>query len=99
MYVMGVRDVNLTDIQATANFLRELREGAGLSQRELAERLGCQQPAIARLESGTIRPGLATLDRIAEALGFEFQHRIVPREQAFSTGVPVVPIRTAKSRT
>jgi transcriptional regulator with XRE-family HTH domain len=95
---MEARNVNLSDMQVTAILLRELRENAGLSQRELAERLECQQPAIARLESGTIRPNLATLDRIAEALGFEFQHQIVSREQAFSTGVPVIPVRPSISK-
>lgn len=38
--------------------LRVWRDGAGLSQRELAERLGLKQPAIAQWEAGG-RPDLA----------------------------------------
>ena len=47
--------------------IRALREARGLSQRELAERVGTTQSAIARLEGGNISPSLPTLDRIAEA--------------------------------
>ena len=82
-----------SETKTTGIYLRQLREGAGLSQRELAERLGCRQPAIARLEAGGIRPGLNTLHRIADALGFEFQIQMVPRDQALSAGVPVIPVR------
>jgi HTH-type transcriptional regulator/antitoxin HipB len=49
--------------------VRALREEHGLSQRELAERIGSTQPAIARLEAGGVTPNLATLDRIATAVG------------------------------
>ncbi len=51
--------------------IHELREKRGLSQRELAERLGTTQSAAARLEAGNVSPSLPTLDRVAEALGVE----------------------------
>jgi ribosome-binding protein aMBF1 (putative translation factor) len=51
--------------------IRALREKKGLSQRQLAERVGTTQSAIARLEGGRISPSLPTLDRIATALGAE----------------------------
>ena len=51
--------------------IRELREKRGLSQRELAERLGTTQSAVARLEAGNVSPSLPTLDKVAEALGVE----------------------------
>lgn len=51
--------------------IRRLRETRGLSQRELAEKVGTTQSAIARLEAGNISPSLPTLDRIADALGAE----------------------------
>jgi transcriptional regulator with XRE-family HTH domain len=51
--------------------IHELREKRGLSQRELAERLGTTQSAVARLEAGNVSPSLPTLDRVAEALGVE----------------------------
>ncbi len=54
-----------------ATEIHELREKRGLSQRELAERLGTTQSAVARLEAGNVSPSLPTLDRVAEALGVE----------------------------
>jgi ribosome-binding protein aMBF1 (putative translation factor) len=48
-----------------------LREKRGLSQRELAERIGTTQSAVARLEAGNVSPSLPTLDKVAEALGVE----------------------------
>jgi transcriptional regulator with XRE-family HTH domain len=77
------------DTRATGEYLRRLRDDAGLSQRELARLLGCQQPAIARLEAGGVRPGLTTLQRIGDALGFELQIHMVSRDDALNAGVPV----------
>jgi ribosome-binding protein aMBF1 (putative translation factor) len=48
--------------------VRALREAHGISQAELARRMGTTQPAIARLEAGRIAPRLETLDRVASAL-------------------------------
>jgi ribosome-binding protein aMBF1 (putative translation factor) len=54
---------------ALGELIYELRMGAGLSQRELAERMGTTQSVISRLEgSGGGRPRLDTLARIAFAL-------------------------------
>ena len=61
--------------------IRALREKKGLSQRELAERVGTTQSAIARLEAGNISPSLPTLDKIAYALGAEVNLRIVDLDE------------------
>ena len=42
-----------------------------MTQAELASRVGSTQPAVARLEAGGVTPSLATLRRIAGALGLE----------------------------
>ena len=55
--------------------VRSLREARGLSQRELAERMGTTQSAIARLEAGGSRPSLSTLERLADALGTTIEVR------------------------
>ena len=52
-----------------ARQMRELREMAGLSQAELAARVGTQAPGIARIESGRFAPRLDVLHRVAAALG------------------------------
>lgn len=51
--------------------LRAERERLGLTQAELAERMGTTQPTVARLEAGGLTPSLDTLHRAAEALGLE----------------------------
>ena len=48
------------------------RIAAGLTQKELAERIGATQPAIARLERGERLPTVETLYRLAKALGVDF---------------------------
>lgn len=54
-----------------AEQVRALREAKGISQSELARRIGSTQPAIARLEAGGVAPSIETLERIAHALGLE----------------------------
>jgi transcriptional regulator with XRE-family HTH domain len=49
---------------------------AGLSQAELADRMGTSQSAIARLESGQTLPSTKTLLRFAEATGSKFHVRL-----------------------
>jgi transcriptional regulator with XRE-family HTH domain len=51
--------------------IRDAREAAGLSQRELARRMGTSQAAIARLEAGGVGATLTTLQRVAHALNLE----------------------------
>jgi transcriptional regulator with XRE-family HTH domain len=48
--------------------VREIREAHGLSQGELAHRMGTTQSVVARLEAGGTRPTLRTLGRVAAAL-------------------------------
>ena len=45
---------------------------AGLTQQELAERIGTQQSAIARWESGRVSPSVSALAQIASATGTTF---------------------------
>ena len=44
-----------------------------LSQKQLAERIGTKQSAIARLESGNSNPSIAFLEKVAKALGGKLQ--------------------------
>ena len=48
-----------------------LREQAGITQVELAERTGISQADISRIERGATSPTAKTLQRIAEALNAE----------------------------
>ena len=49
--------------------LQRARAGAGLSQRELALRVGMTQAHISRIESGLVDPRLSTVVEIARAVG------------------------------
>jgi transcriptional regulator with XRE-family HTH domain len=58
------------DLDEEFNLARELiaaRVRAGLTQAELAQRMGTTQSAIARLESGARLPSVKTLLRFAKA--------------------------------
>ena len=50
--------------------VREGRRRAGLTQRELAERAGTTQSAIARLESGRTSPSFEQVERLLKLCGF-----------------------------
>jgi transcriptional regulator with XRE-family HTH domain len=51
--------------------VHRLRTEAGLTQAEVAQRMGTTQSAIARMEGGGSRPSLDTLERLAAAVGAE----------------------------
>lgn len=58
--------------------VRAEREAAGLSQRELAARMGTSQAAVARLEAGGVGATLTTLHRVAIALGMQLDIELRP---------------------
>jgi transcriptional regulator with XRE-family HTH domain len=61
------------------------RKRAGLTQEQLARKMGTTQPVIARLEAGNNRPSLRTLERLAHATGsrlvIAFQARKKPAKK------------------
>jgi transcriptional regulator with XRE-family HTH domain len=52
---------------ALASTVIDARSRAGLTQSELARKMGTTQPVVARLEGGRSRPSMRTLERLAEA--------------------------------
>jgi ribosome-binding protein aMBF1 (putative translation factor) len=66
--------------------VRELagqRQAAGLSQTEVAARMGTSQSAVARLESGTADVRASTLERYAAAVGSQITWKLnSPGEEA-----------------
>ena len=54
---------------ALASAVIAARTRAGLTQAELALKMGTTQPVIARLESGRAQPSMRTLERLAKATG------------------------------
>ncbi len=63
----------------TAELIYQARTEAGLSQRELADRVGTTASVICRLEDGTYAGhSMTMLRRVAKALGQRVQLRFVP---------------------
>jgi len=65
-------DALAPEFEFSAELLRA-RLRSGLSQAELAARMGTSQSAIARLESGQTLPSTKTLLRFAEATGSKLE--------------------------
>ena len=79
-----LRDQQLTDPEVLREYelletefilakeVLELRKQKNLTQKQLAQKMGTSQPAIARIESGNYRNvSLAFIRRLAKALGAE----------------------------
>jgi transcriptional regulator with XRE-family HTH domain len=58
--------------------VRLAREAAGLSQHELASRMGTSRAAAARLEAGGVGDPRPPLDRVAAAFGMEASFELRP---------------------
>jgi transcriptional regulator with XRE-family HTH domain len=79
-------DVQAEEFALLDEFLRARRR-AGLTQAEVAARMGTKTPAVARLEAGggsqRHSPSIATLRRYAEAVGCRLEIRLrSPRKSA-----------------
>ena len=80
------------------------RTKAGLSQADVAARMGTQAPAVTRLESslssGKHSPSIDTLKRYAEAVGCELQVRFVrtarPDKSLRPASTPPVVLRRGR---
>lgn len=70
--------------------LLRARQRAGLTQAEVAERMGAKTPAVARLEAGggskRHSPSIATLRKYAEAVGCRLEIRLRPGRGSSSGG-------------
>jgi DNA-binding XRE family transcriptional regulator len=73
----------IADEFAALDHLLEARRRAGLTQAQVAERMGVKQSALARIETAlttrTHAPSLATLRKYADALGCRIEIRLAPR--------------------
>ena len=67
-----------TQSGTVATRLKEARETAGLTQQQLAKRVGTTQPVIARLEDADYRGhSLTMLQRIANALNGQLEIHLI----------------------
>lgn len=47
------------------------RMSRGITQKQLAQKIGTKQSAIARFEAGNVNPSLGFLEKIAEVMGYK----------------------------
>jgi len=57
--------------------IRALRLDAGMTQEELAQRIGLKKQNISRYENSRVEPNIRTAKRIAEALGVSLEEMAV----------------------
>lgn len=74
--------VPISPILAVRLQLRWARQRMGLSQADLAERVGVTRQQIALLESPDANVTLRTLDRVARAMNLRLQVELVPESAA-----------------
>jgi ribosome-binding protein aMBF1 (putative translation factor) len=80
----------LAPYEGIARFVIMRRSELGLTQEQLAERMGTSHSAISRIESGQHRTSVATLERLAQALEVRFL-------MGFETGPVEAPVREVVS--
>jgi transcriptional regulator with XRE-family HTH domain len=66
---------------AVAAALIRARANAGLTQEQLAERMGTKQEVVARWEGGKVLPSTRTLARLARATGTTLQITFAPTRE------------------
>ena len=75
----NIRSTGIPQAVVEAHILRAIpmirawREHIGITQRELATRIGVSQAAVAKLEKPNAKPRRATLEKIAKALGISVE--------------------------
>lgn len=68
---------NLNVIYSLKKEIIRLRLEQGLSQNDLAKKVGTKQSSISRLESGDYNPSIDFLRKVANALGKDIEIRFI----------------------
>ena len=74
--IIETKPINIQN--ASSQAVLSARVKAGLSQKELSELTGIDQSDISKIERGVANPSVATLERIAAALGGRLKIAIEP---------------------
>lgn len=93
--VQQARDLP-SDLDGIGDRLREERVKAGISQRELARRLGLSPSLISQLESGLSKPSVGTLYAIVTELGVSLD-RVIRGEEFSTEQAPAVVAERTRS--
>jgi transcriptional regulator with XRE-family HTH domain len=60
--------------------IKRLRRQMGITQQELADKIGCSRPYIAELEAGRNAPTLTIVDKVAAALDCQPSVLLIPHQ-------------------
>ena len=82
------------EAMTSALLLREARKRAGLTQRQLAERLGVAQPQVARWESRRATPSFERLKAVLAVCGLDMEISLAPRDEDTRRMLAVQATRT-----
>jgi transcriptional regulator with XRE-family HTH domain len=74
--------------QALLFLLRDVRENAGLSQKELADALGLEQTIISKYEHGIRRLDLLELDEVCRVVGISLEQFVRRYRRAVDKKAP-----------
>lgn len=88
----------LDDEFRLASALIEARGRAGLTQEEVARRMGTTQAVVASLESGRVKPSTRTLERFATATGTKLRIIFESEPTSAVAGGGVAPAARAAAR-
>ncbi|MDI9819022.1 MULTISPECIES: helix-turn-helix domain-containing protein [unclassified Legionella] len=67
---------NLNEEFVLIDTLLTMRKKSGLSQEEVARKMGTQKSNVSRLEKGVVNPSWRTLQNYAHACGFEILMKV-----------------------
>ena len=74
-------DALMSSVEKVGASMRRIRKSRGISQTELANRVGMRQPAITRLENGHHVPTWRTLEKIASALDAKIEVDVIASDE------------------
>jgi transcriptional regulator with XRE-family HTH domain len=91
----GFREMALrrmaTERRRLVSELTAQRQSAGLSQTQVAARMGTSQSAVARIEAGDADVRASTLERYAAAIGSQLSWRLADAPPAQPLAAPLAP--------
>lgn len=79
--------------------LRRIRRQQGRTLEEIAQRCGCTRSLLSKIETGKSSPPIATLTRIAQALGVAMSELLTTESTAAVTYIPADPRGTELTAT
>ena len=80
-------------MSAASTLIKMARSEAGVTQRELGERLGLSQAAVARLESSRSNPRLSTLEEVLRATGHRLELSAKPYRSSVDESLIAMQLR------